>query len=133
VKYSKATNYALHTVLFLAAAAPDKPVSVQRLAEVMKVSPTYLSKILTMLVKNGIIQSVSGVNGGYSLSPGRKDLSILDIIQAIEGKESLFDCYLIHDPDCIIKKAIISAEIKMEEELKSQKISVLAKQVKISL
>ncbi len=68
MKYSKATNYALHTMLFLAMDTPNKIVGVQELAEKQKVSPTYLSKILTKLVKEGMINSSSGVNGGYSLS-----------------------------------------------------------------
>ena len=44
MKYSKATNYALHTMLFLAMDTPNKLVGVQELAEKQKVSPTYLSK-----------------------------------------------------------------------------------------
>ena len=44
MKYSKATNYALHTILFLAKATPNKLVSVHQLAEMQNVSPTYLSK-----------------------------------------------------------------------------------------
>lgn len=64
MKYSKATNYALHTMLFLVAHTPDKPIGVQQLAERQNVSPTYLSKILTKLVKAGLIESTSGANGG---------------------------------------------------------------------
>ncbi|WP_291579058.1 Rrf2 family transcriptional regulator [Clostridium sp. UBA6640] len=131
MKYSKATNYALHTVLFLAMDAPNKLVSVQELAEKQKVSPTYLSKILTKLVKEGMINSSSGVNGGYSLSQNWEDISFLDIIHAIEGKSSLFDCCLEVDSECAIKKVMLSAEEKMEEELKNRKISDLVKKISV--
>jgi len=127
MKYSKATNYALHTMLFLAKEAPNKPVGVQQLAEMQNVSPTYLSKILTKLVKEGMINSVSGANGGYTLSQNWGDISFLDIIHAIEGKSSLFDCCLYNDPKCVIKEVMLSAEEKLENELRNRKISDIVK------
>jgi Rrf2 family protein len=133
MKYSKATNYALHTMLFLVAATPNKLVGVQQLAERQKVSPTYLSKILTKLVKTGMIESASGANGGYRLKMNREDISFLDIIHAIEGTTSLFDFCLNHDPDCLIQKAMVTAEGKMEEHLRHQKISELAKEITVDL
>ncbi|MFE5318836.1 Rrf2 family transcriptional regulator [Paenibacillus sp. NPDC056579] len=129
MKFSKATNYALHTMLFLAAATPNKLIGVQQLAERQGVSPTYLSKILTKLVKAGMIESTSGANGGYRLKRNWEEISFLDIIHAIEGTASLFDCDLNHGPDCLIQKAMVSAEEKMEEYLREQKMSELAKKV----
>lgn len=127
MKYSKATNYALHTMLFLAKETPNRPVGVQQLAEMQGVSPTYLSKILTKLVKEGMINSISGANGGYTLSQNWEDISFLDIIHAIEGKSSLFDCCLYNDPKCVIKEVMLSAEETLENELRNRKISDLVK------
>ncbi|ETP69597.1 RrF2 family transcriptional regulator [Planococcus glaciei] len=129
MKYSKATNYALHTMLHLAAATPDKPMGVQQLAQQQKLSPTYLSKILTKLVKEGMVQSASGANGGYSLKANWESISFLDIIHAIEGKASLFDCDVDHGPNCLIQQVMVSAEEKMEEELRNVKIADLAKEI----
>ncbi|MCP2035594.1 Rrf2 family protein [Planomicrobium sp. HSC-17F08] len=127
MKYSKATNYALHTMVHLAVATPDKPMGVQQLARQQKLSPTYLSKILTKLVKEGMVQSASGANGGYSLKANWESISFLDIIHAIEGKASLFDCDVDHGPNCLIQQVMVSAEEKMEEELRNVKIADLAK------
>ena len=131
MKFSKATDYALHTMLFLTAATPQKPVGVQRLAEQQKVSPTYLSKILTKLVKAGMIESITGVNGGYRLKRNWEDISFLDIIHAIEGSASLFDCSIDHGPDCPIQKVVLAAEEKMEEHLRNQKMSDLVREMNI--
>lgn len=131
MKFSKATDYALHTMLFLAAATPEKPVGVQLLAEKQKVSPTYLSKILTKLVKAGMIESTTGVNGGYRLKRNWEDITFLDIIHAIEGSASLFDCSFNHGPDCPIQKVVLAAEEKMEEHLRNQKISDLVQEMNI--
>ncbi|BAB04375.1 RrF2 family transcriptional regulator [Halalkalibacterium halodurans] len=129
MKYSKATNYALHTVLFLAAATPSKFVGVQQLAERQEVSPTYLSKILTKLAKAGMIESVSGANGGYRLKRDWEEISFLDVIHAIEGTASLFDCDLNHGSECLIQKVMVSAEEKMEDYLREQKIADLTKKI----
>ncbi|MNI70757.1 HTH-type transcriptional regulator IscR [compost metagenome] len=131
MKYSKATNYALHTMLFLVAASPDRPVGVQQLAERQEVSPTYLSKILTKLVKAGLIQSVSGANGGYRLKRKKDDISFLDIIHAIEGTASLFDCTLHHSSECLIQQVMVEAENQMEDYLRNKKIAELAAQITV--
>ena len=77
MKYSKATNYALHTTLYLCSVSSDKPVGVQQLAQKQGVSPSYLSKILTKLVKAELIESSSGANGGYRLKGRKEDISFL--------------------------------------------------------
>ncbi|CAM4439183.1 RrF2 family transcriptional regulator [Paenibacillus tarimensis] len=127
MKYSQATDYALHAMLHLVSEAPDKPVSVHLLAEKLGVSPTYLSKMLTKLVKAGLIQSVPGANGGYRLRRSQEDISFLDIIHAIEGTASVFECSLNHSSECQIQQVVMDAERQMEEYLRSRKISDLAR------
>ncbi|WP_334073922.1 MULTISPECIES: RrF2 family transcriptional regulator [Paenibacillus] len=130
MKFSKATNYALHTMLALVTEDPVKPVGVQQLADAQDVSPTYLSKILTKLVKAGMIESVSGANGGYRLTRKKDEMTFLDIIQAIEGTASLFDCNFDHGSECLIQQVMVEAEEKMERHLRDTKITDLAKRVK---
>lgn len=130
MKYSQATDYSLHAMLYLVTAAPDKPVGVQFLAEKLGVSQTYLSKMLTKLVKAGLIQSTPGANGGYRLRRNQEDISFLDIIHAIEGTASLFECSLNHGSECLVQQVVIEAERRMEQYLKDKKISELAGQFK---
>ncbi|WP_440112962.1 Rrf2 family transcriptional regulator [Paenibacillus sp. QZ-Y1] len=130
MKYSKATNYALHTMLFLVATEPEQLVSVHQLADMQKVSPTYLSKILTKLVKAGMIESTSGANGGYRLSRKNPDPSFLEIIHAIEGQASLFECSQDHNEGCLIQQVMVQAEEEMESHLSNKKMSVLAAEMK---
>lgn len=122
MKFSKATNYALHTMLLLLEASPIKPIGVQQMAESQGVSPTYLSKILTKLVKAGLIESASGAGGGYRLLRARDDISFLDIIHAIEGTTSLFQCGFVHGKECAIQEVMKQAEQKMERHLRQAKL-----------
>jgi Rrf2 family protein len=123
MKYSQATNYALHTMLYFVALPPGKTIGVQRLAEVQGLSPTYLSKILTKLVKAGMIESTPGINGGYKLTRNKADISFLEVIHAIEGTASLFHCGdgLDHQ-ECLIQGVMMNAEHVMEDYLKERKL-----------
>ncbi|WPC42710.1 Rrf2 family transcriptional regulator [Clostridium sp. JS66] len=122
MKYSKATNYALHIVLYMIKYDKNDNLSLQPLANNFNISATYLSKILTQLVKAGIIQSTSGVNGGYSLRKKKDDISFLDIIKATEGTGALFSCDLQEDDDCPIVKVMAEAENVMEKYLENKKL-----------
>lgn len=130
MKYSQATDYALHSMLYLVTESPDSPVSVQVLATKLGVSPTYLSKMMTKLVKAGLVHSASGANGGYRLKRHQEDISFLDIIHAIEGTTSLFECSFNHGSECLIQQVVLQAEQQMEQFLGNQKLSDLAKQLK---
>ncbi|KMK75829.1 Rrf2 family transcriptional regulator [Alkalihalobacillus pseudalcaliphilus] len=128
MKYSKATNYALHTMVYLAAQSQGKAVGVEPLAQKQDLSATYLSKILTKLVKAGLIISSPGVKGGYMLAKQPKHISFLDVIQAIEGQSSLFYCSILHrSPDeergCLIEEVMIEAEEQMNVYLREKKLS----------
>lgn len=125
MKYSKATNYALHIMAYLAISTPKEKVSVQQLAEQQGISPSYLSKILTRLVKAGMIESSPGAHGGYKLPTNWEDISFLDVIHAIEGSASFFHGCLTGNPECLIQKVMTSAEEEMEDTLRQQKISDL--------
>ena len=122
MKYSKATNYALHIVLYMIKYDKNDNFSLQPLANNFNISATYLSKILTQLVKAGIIQSTSGVNGGYSLRKKKNDISFLDIIEATEGTGALFNCDLQEDDNCPIVKVMSEAENVMGKYLQNKKL-----------
>ncbi|SFJ87814.1 transcriptional regulator, BadM/Rrf2 family [Halobacillus dabanensis] len=117
MKYSKATNYALHTMVYLVSLPKGTTVGVQRLAAMQDLSPTYLSKILTKLAKGGWIESTPGVKGGYKVSKKKEKISFLDIIKAVEGESQLFHCSLDHNEDCLIENVMIQAEQNMKEDL----------------
>lgn len=68
--------------------------SVRKMAEVLKVSPHHLSKVLQGLRRRGLIKSVRGPQGGYYLAKPSNRISLLDIYQATEGNLSAHECLL---------------------------------------
>ena len=129
MRYSNATNYALHTMVHLMLQPRGRLVGVQELAEMQHLSPTYLSKILTKLTKAGLIESTPGAKGGYKISRTKLEISFLDVINAIEGDTSLFDCS-IHHEGCLIENTMRQAEENMKAELKSKLLNDIAKEAK---
>ncbi len=123
MKYSQATNYALHTMLYFVALPLGTTVGVQQLAAWQSLSPTYLSKVLTKLVKAGLIESTPGSHGGYTLAKPKNAVSFLDVIQAIEGTAPPFHCGagLQHDA-CLIQQVMLDAERQSEAHLRERKL-----------
>jgi len=62
-----------------------------------------VSKILKALTRSGLLNSTRGVKGGYSLTRGMHEISVADIIEAIEGPIAMTDCVEETGRDCIIK------------------------------
>ncbi|MFB1083053.1 Rrf2 family transcriptional regulator [Jeotgalibacillus sp. JSM ZJ347] len=131
MKYSNATNYALHTMVYLTTQQGEKLVGVQELADMQKLSPTYLSKILTKLAKAGLIESTPGAKGGYKISRTKQEISFLDVIHGIEGETSLFDC-TIHHEGCLIENVMREAEENMKSELQSKLLVDIAKEAEMN-
>lgn len=121
MKYTKATDYALHIMAYFIKQEGKDNFSLQPLASHMNISPTYLSKILTQLVKADLIQSAAGVNGGYSLRKHKTEISFYDVIQAIEGSGALFTCEMDENRACPIEKVMRDAEEKMVKDLKEKR------------
>lgn len=122
MKYTKATNYALHIMAFIVKQEGRENISLQPLAKHMNISPTYLSKILTQLVKADLIQSAPGMNGGYSLRKPKDAISFFDVIQAIEGSGALFTCEMSDQSECKLEKVMREAESHMVAYLKEKKL-----------
>ncbi|MDN3426343.1 Rrf2 family transcriptional regulator [Microbacterium sp. APC 3898] len=129
MKYSNATNYALHTMVHLIRLPQNSTIGVQELAEFQKLSPTYLSKILTKLTKAGLIESTPGAKGGYKISKSPNEISFLDVIIAIEGDSKLFNCSLHHNEGCLIEEVMRQSEENMKSELESQLLIDIVKKM----
>jgi Rrf2 family protein len=126
MKYTKATNYALHIMAFIIAQDGKENISLQPLAKHLEMSPSYLSKILTQLVKADLIQSAPGVNGGYSLRKKREAITFFDVVQAIEGSGALFTCEM-NEEECNLQKVMREAEQRLEGYLQSKTIYEVVK------
>lgn len=85
MKLTRTVAYALQATLQLAQADSDAPVPCSRLAAEGRMPERFLLQILRNLVAHGILSSTRGVDGGYTLERSPDDISLLDVIEAMEG------------------------------------------------
>ncbi len=85
MKLSRTVAYAVQATLQLAQSESDAPVPCSQLASAGHMPERFLLQILRHLVTHGILHSTRGVDGGYSLERKPKDISLLEIIEAIDG------------------------------------------------
>lgn len=91
LRVSKLTDYA--TVVMTCLAVGDGAVlSAQQLAERARLETPTVSKLLKLLAQAGLVESFRGVNGGYSLAREAKDITVAEIVIALEGPIGMTEC-----------------------------------------
>ncbi|SRR5690606_31712050 len=91
---SQGSQYAISALIALAKQPDGKPVSAADLAGPLKCPPAYLSRLLARLKPANIIRSHRGLNGGVSLARPPEEISLIEVIHAIDGKEFFTQCFL---------------------------------------
>lgn len=89
---TQSVEYALRAVVFLAKAG--EPRTTAQVAESTQVPAAYLSKVLQGLSRAGIVRSQRGIGGGMALVPEPKDLTILDVVNAVDPLQRIETCPL---------------------------------------
>lgn len=91
--FSQSVEYALRAAVYLAQSAPE-PRTTRQIAKVTRVPAAYLSKVLQGLVRGGIVQSQRGVGGGVRLARDPAELTILEVVQAVDPIQRINSCPL---------------------------------------
>jgi Rrf2 family transcriptional regulator, cysteine metabolism repressor len=101
LKLSKKTDYALMAVQYMASKNSDRAVNTKEIAEEYRIPVELLAKVLQKLGKKGVVVSQNGPKGGYLLAKSPSDISVLSIIQAIEGHVGITECYHNENSQCV--------------------------------
>jgi len=92
MKLSEGVEWTLHCCTLLAALPEGKAMSAKKLAEFFDIPPDYLAKHMQQMSNAGIVQTKKGPNGGYSLARSARDITLLEMVEAIDGRTSSFKC-----------------------------------------
>lgn len=111
------TDYAFRALVYLAL-APDQVVRAMEIAESQDVPVEFLQKILQRFVKSGIVKSHRGAQGGFSLAKKASEVTVLDVVQVMQGPVVMNRCLLGKDgcpraPKCPLKKSWINMGEKL--------------------
>lgn len=92
MKISDGVEWGVHCGVLLGFLSPDVSLPTARLAEYHGVPAAYLAKHLQAMSRAGLLESVQGPGGGYRLARPASEISMLEIVEAIDGHESAFQC-----------------------------------------
>lgn len=90
---TQAVDYSLRAIVVLARQG-GRPCTTQALAERTETPAPYLSKLMQTLVRNGLVVSRRGVNGGFTLARKPEEMTIFDVVQAVEPLKRIRQCPL---------------------------------------
>lgn len=91
---SQTVEYALRAVVWLAQNADDGPCECRRIAAGTKVPVTYLAKVLQSLCRADIVTSRRGIGGGFSLNRATRELTVLEVVNAVDPIRRIEGCPL---------------------------------------
>lgn len=92
-KLSEAVAIGLHAAMFLAA-EEGRVATAGQIARVFHVSEAHLTKVMQALNRDGLVDATRGPGGGYHLARPAKSISLLEIVEAIEGRLDVERCLL---------------------------------------
>lgn len=101
MKLSTKGRYGLRALIDLAVYSGEGPVSTTSISVRQDLSERYLEQLMSLLKKAGLVKSVRGAGGGYILAREMKDISVGDVLRALEGSLEPVECAgLEPDGDC---------------------------------
>jgi len=92
---SNTCKYAIRAVLYLAVNQKENTkIGIKKISEDLEMPSPFLGKILQVLSKNKLLDSTKGPHGGFSLGKNANDISLLDIVEIIDGLDFFHDCVI---------------------------------------
>src|SRR5260370_36659481 len=85
MKLTRASSYAIHALVFMAAEKQNRPVASHHIARARGIPERFLLKVLKPLVSARVLHSVKGPNGGYRLARAAHDINILEVLESVDG------------------------------------------------
>ena len=96
MQITRQADYAVRAVLYLAEQDGAGRAPTSLIAREQKIPPSFLAKIVSQLSVAGMVQTSRGARGGVSLAREPKDISLLEVVEAIDGPITLNEC--VSDP-----------------------------------
>jgi Rrf2 family transcriptional regulator, nitric oxide-sensitive transcriptional repressor len=125
--FSQTTEYALRAVVYLAA-QHGQARTAQQIAEVTRVPAGYMAKVMQGLTRAGLVHSQRGLHGGFTLARPPAELTVFDVIQAVEPLQRIRGCPLDlkgHVNLCPLHRRMDHAIGLVEDALKRSTIAEL--------
>jgi Rrf2 family protein len=136
MKLTKASEYGILTLLYLAKQPEGQLSDTARIAEVERIPLSFLIKLVPSLVKAGLIRSHRGANGGLELGRPAETVTLRQVIEATEGEIAVNDCttstpYECFRLGCAVHVALKNAQDQFLKALDECTLASLAQQEQV--
>lgn len=103
IRLTKVADYGIVLLSYVAQEYAGEKFSARELSEETQIPAPMVSKILKELQRNGLLESHRGVNGGYTLASPAQEISVADVVRALDGPIALTECVEVTASDCTIE------------------------------
>jgi Rrf2 family protein len=121
---SDAASIAIHSMVLIARA--ENGINAVKIAEISGFSKNHISKVLQRMVKAGLLKSVRGPAGGFSLKVEPETITLLNIYESIEGSLEVNDCPMAHEicgfDNCIMGNVVNKMTLEFRKFLNEQSL-----------
>lgn len=133
MQLNQATDYAFRVVLYLAGLPPGEVVSGVIIADRQNIPHRFLQKIMRLLAAAGVVKSFRGVVGGFSLAKAPAEITLYDVIVAMEGPLGIHRCLADRKAcnrncgqECPVHQALAGIQDRFAADLASVTFAALA-------
>jgi Rrf2 family protein len=138
---SNTCKYAIRAVIYLALNGNENKIGIKEISKELEIPTPFLGKILQQLAKNKMLSSTKGPNGGFLLAKPATDITLLNIIEIIDGLDLFNECLIgmrtcsanAHDDvQCPIHHKYLPISNKLYDLFNTETIEMLADEIKAS-
>jgi Rrf2 family protein len=130
MQITRQADYAIRAVRYLAKQGSDQRVATSTVAREMQIPASFLAKIISQLSIAGLLHTSRGARGGVSLAREPKEISVLDVVEAIDGPILLNECVGDKKPcnfesDCLVHPIWQEVQESLVSRLRATRFDVL--------
>jgi len=130
MQITRQADYAIRAVRYLAKLGPNQRAATSTVAQEMKIPPSFLAKIISQLSIAGLLHTSRGARGGVTLAREAGEISMLDVVEAIDGPILLNEC--VGDPanctfseDCMVHPIWVEVQETLVKRLRETRFDQL--------
>jgi len=101
MQITRQADYAVRAVHYLSQLEADQRAATSQIAQQQRIPPSFLAKIVSQLSVAGLLQTSRGARGGVSLARPADEITLLEVVEAIDGPILLNDCVADNGSSCV--------------------------------
>ena len=121
MKITSKGRYGLRAMVDLAVNSETEPVSIHSIGERQDISDGYLEQLIAKLKRAGLVESIRGAAGGYRLARSAEEISVGDLLRALEGNLTPIECPALEaESECVKESSCVTKVVwkRIDDALK---------------